>query len=69
MIIVVNGSEREVPADATVAGVVATLAGQREWPRRRGGGRRRGRARAATGPRRGWARARSVEVVSAVQGG
>ena len=68
MIIVVNGSEREVPADATVAGVVAALLDNADG---------RGVAVAVGGevvPRGDWIRTRlaegaKVEVVSAVQGG
>lgn len=68
MIIVVNGSEREVPPDATVAAVIATLADDASG---------RGVAVAVGGevvPRGAWTETRlsagvCVEVVSAVQGG
>lgn len=68
MIIVVNGSEREVPAGATVAGVVAALLENADG---------RGVAVAVGGevvPRGDWIQTRlaegaKVEVVSAVQGG
>ncbi len=68
MIIVLNGSEHEVPADATVAGVVAALAQHADG---------RGVAVAVGGevvPRAAWAQTRlaegaKVEVLSAVQGG
>jgi sulfur carrier protein len=68
MIIVLNGTEHEVPADATVAGVVAALQDIVEG---------RGVAVAVGGevvPRTAWsqtslAEGARVEVVSAVQGG
>ena len=68
MMIWLNGSEHEVPADATVAGVVASLQANADG---------RGVAVAVAGevvPRADWLRTRlvegaKVEVVSAVQGG
>ncbi len=68
MIIRLNGSEHEVPVDATVAGVVAALQDNANG---------RGVAVAVGGevvPRADWSQTRlaegaQVEVVSAVQGG
>ncbi|HEY8765031.1 MAG TPA: sulfur carrier protein ThiS [Solirubrobacteraceae bacterium] len=68
MIILLNGTEHDVPADATVAGVVAALQDIVDG---------RGVAVAVGGevvPRTAWSQTRlaegaKVEVVSAVQGG
>ncbi|MGI8864492.1 MAG: sulfur carrier protein ThiS [Solirubrobacteraceae bacterium] len=68
MIILLNGTEHDVPADATVAGVVAALKDTVEG---------RGVAVAVGGevvPRTAWSQTRlaqgaKVEIVSAVQGG
>jgi sulfur carrier protein len=68
VIILLNGREHEIPADATVAGVVAALADNADG---------RGVAVAVGGevvPRAAWTQTRlaegaKVEVVSAVQGG
>jgi sulfur carrier protein len=68
MIILLNGTEHDVPADATVAGVVAALQDTVEG---------RGVAVAVGGevvPRTAWSLTRlaegaKVEIVSAVQGG
>ncbi len=68
MIILLNGTQHEVPANATVAGVVAALQDIADG---------RGVAVAVAGevvPRTAWSQTRlhegaTVEVVSAVQGG